>query len=103
MESYFNVRDGVVLVGMVDFATTVNHRYSVVSHVQIDFCKGCGMFAIHPWDQFAPLDTNGLVEIGTEASAQNRRSVLSLNTRCLTALGGCANIAELIQQFGSKP
>jgi len=106
MKSYFFVRDGVVLGSMVDYITTVNDRYNVVSHVQIDFCKGCQTFAIHPWDQSSPLDTNGLVEIGNEASAQNRRTVLSLNTHCLTKLGGCDSIADLLptvwQQTASR-
>ena len=106
MKSYFSVRDGVVLGNMVDYTTTINNRYNVVSHVQIDFCKGCQTFAIHPWDQSSPLDTNGLVEIGSEASAQNRRTVLSLNTRCLTKVGGCDSIADLLptvwQQTASK-
>ncbi|HWY57048.1 MAG TPA: hypothetical protein VNZ03_21455 [Terriglobales bacterium] len=96
LKSYFWVRDGLVLEAMVDYTTTVNHRYSVVSHVQIDFCKGCQTFAIHPWNESSPLDTNGLVEIGREASAQNRRTVLSLNTRCLTKLGGCDSVADLL-------
>lgn len=96
MESYFYVRNGVVWGSMVDYTTMVNHRYTVVSHVQIDFCNGCQVFAIHPWDESSPLDTNGLVEIGKEASAQNRRTVLSLNTRCLTKLGGCDSVAELL-------
>jgi hypothetical protein len=106
MKSYFSVRDGVVLGNMVDYTTTINNRYNVVSHVQIDFCKGCQTFAIHPWDQSSPLDANGLVEIGSEASAQNRRTVLSLNTRCLTKVGGCDSIADLLptvwQQTASK-
>jgi hypothetical protein len=96
MKSYFSVRDGVVSGNMVDYTTTVNDRYNVVSHVQIDFCKGCQMFAVHPWDQSSPLDTNGIVEIGKEASAQDRRTVLSLNTSCLTKLGGCGSIADLL-------
>ena len=96
IESYFWVRNGMVLENMVNYTTKVNHRYSVVSHVQIDFCKGCQHFAIHPWDQSSPLDTNGLVEIGNEASGQNRRTALSLNTRCLTTLGGCNSVADLL-------
>jgi hypothetical protein len=106
MESYFWVRNGMVLGNMVNYTTKVNHRYSVVSHVQIDFCKGCQTFAIYPWDQSSPLDTNGLVEIGNEASAQNRRVVLSLNTRCLTTFGGCNSVADLLptvwQQTANK-
>jgi len=96
MESYFLVRDGTVLGDMVNYSTTVNQRYTVVAHVQIDFCRGCQMVAIHPWDQSSPLDTNGLVEIGNEASPHNRRTVLSLNTACLTRIGGCHSVADLL-------
>jgi hypothetical protein len=95
LKSYFWVRDGLVWGTMVDYATMVNHRYTVV-HVQIDFCTGCQTFAIHPWGQSSPLDTNGLVGIGKESSAQNRHTVLSLNTRCLTQLGGCDSVADLL-------
>ncbi len=96
----------MVLENMVNYTTKVNHRYNVVSHVQVDFCKGCQTFAIHPWDESSSLDTNGLVVIGNEASAQNRRTVLALNTRCLTKLGGCDSIAALLptvwQQTANK-
>ena len=106
MKAYFSVRDGMVLGSMLDYTTTVSRHYNVVSHVQIDFCKGCRMFAIHPWNQSSPMDTNGLVEIGNEASAQNKRIALSLNTRCLTELSGCASVADLLptvwQQTANK-
>ena len=96
MESHFWTRDGVVLTNMVDYTTTVNRRYRIVSHVQIDFCKDCQTFAIHPWGAASPLDTNGIVEIGNKASAESRRTVLSLNTGCLTKLGGCQSVADLL-------
>jgi hypothetical protein len=106
MKSYFGVRNGVVLGTMTDYSTTVDHRYNVVSHVQVDLCKGCQTFAIHPWDESSPLETNGLVEIGKEASDQDRHKVLSLNTRCLTKFGGCDSIADLLpavwQQTANK-
>jgi hypothetical protein len=96
MESHFWTRDGVVLNNMVDYTTTVNRHYRIVSHVQIDFCKGCQTFAIDPWGATSPLDTNGIVEIGNKASAESRRTVLSLNTGCLTKLGGCQSVADLL-------
>jgi len=103
LKAYFWVRDGLVLGTMVDYTTTVNHRYSVVSHVQIDFCKGCQSFSIHPWGESSPLDTNGIVEIGKEAPAQNRRTVLSLNTGCLAKLGGAIPLLICFRPCGSKP
>jgi hypothetical protein len=74
----------------------VKHRHRIVSHVQIDFCKGCGYIAVHPWDAASPLDTNGLVQIGNESSAQRLRTVLSLNTDCFTKYDGCRSVAGLL-------
>jgi len=96
IKSYFWVKNGLVDGTMVDYTTTINRRYSVVSHVQIDLCTGCQTFAIHPWDNSSPLDTNGIVEIGKEASAQNIRTVLSFDTRCLSKFGGCESVADLL-------
>jgi hypothetical protein len=96
MESHFWVRNGVVLMNMLNYTTTVNRRNTVVSHVQIDFCGDCQSFSIHSWDAASPLDTNGIVEIGSAVSAQSRRTVLSLNTDCLTKLNGCQSVADLL-------
>ena len=48
MQSYFRTKDGVISGNMLDCATTVNRRYPIASHVQIDFCKGCEYIAVHP-------------------------------------------------------
>jgi hypothetical protein len=96
LQSYFWTRDGVVLENMLNYTTTVNHRYRIVTHVQIDFCKGCGYLGVHPWDAASPLDTNGLVQIGNGSSAQSLRSVLSLNTDCFTKYNGCQSVADLL-------
>jgi len=96
MRSYFWTRDGVVLRNMLDYTTTVNHQHRIVIHVQIDLCKDCQMVAVHPWDSASPLDTNGLIEIGSAASLQSRRTMLSVNTSCLTTFGGCQNVADLL-------
>lgn len=95
MKSYFWVKQGLVLSVMVDYRT-VGRRNSVVSHVQIDFCAGCQTFAVDPWGISSPLGTNGMVEIGKEASAQNIRKVLSLDTRCMTKFGGCQSVGDLL-------
>jgi len=96
LQSYLWTKNGVVLENMLNYATTVKHRHRIVSHVQIDFCKGCGYIAVHPWDAASPLDTNGLVQIGSESSAQSLRTVLSLNTGCLTKYDGCQSVADLL-------
>jgi len=96
IKAYFSVKHGLVIGTMVEYTAMVGRRHSVVSHVQIDFCAGCQMFDIHPWGNSSPLDTNGLVEIGKEASAQNIRMVLSFETRCMTKFGGCETVADLL-------
>jgi hypothetical protein len=96
LQSYFWTRDGVLLENMLNYTTTVNRDHRVVSHVQIDFCKGCRYLSVHPWDAASPLDTNGLVQIGNESSAQSLRTVLSLNTDCFTKYDGCRSVSDLL-------
>ena len=96
MKSQFWVRDGIVLINALTYSITVNRRNTVVSHLQIDFCNECQTFAIHPWDASSPLDTNGIVEIGSKVSAPSRRTVLSLNTGCLITLSDCRSVADLL-------
>ena len=96
MSSRFYVRGDVVLGNMVDYITVLDHRHSIVAHVQIDLCSECQTFAIHPWSESSALDTNGLVEIGSQTSAQHIRTVLLLDTACLTSLGGCKTVADLV-------
>jgi hypothetical protein len=96
MQSYFWTRDGVVVRNMLNYTTAVNRRYRIFSHVQIDFCKGCQIVDVHPWGGASRLDTNGLIEIGSDASDQSLRTVLSINTGCLTRFGGCHSVADLL-------
>jgi len=95
MKSVFDVRDGVVSSNMVDYTTTVHDRQSIVTHVAIDYCKTCDSFSLHPWEA-SPLGTNGLVVVGSASSAEKRRYVLSLDTRCMTKRAGCSTVAELL-------
>ncbi len=95
MQAYFRVRHGAVLGEMLNYTTQVEHRYSVVTHVQTDICDTCQAFAIDPWIESSPVNTNGVVEIGSKTPASSRRAVLSLNTRCLTQ-GGCVTVADLL-------
>lgn len=95
LRSQFWLRDGVVYENMLDYMTTVHHRYNVVVHAAIGF-EDDPYYAIHPWDASAPSDTNGLAHISRELSNAKKQSVLGLNTSCLTKIGGCTTIAELL-------
>jgi hypothetical protein len=95
LRSYFWTRDGVVLVNMLIYMTTVGWDHRIVGHVQIDFCN-CRYIAVHPWDAASPLQTNGLVQIGNSSSPQTLRSLLSLNANCFTKYNGCRSVADLL-------
>jgi len=95
LQSYFVTRDGVVLVNMLNYTTTVNRDHRVVSHVQIDFCN-CRYISVHPWDAASPLDTNGLVIIGNGSSPQSLSTVLSLDANWFTKYNGCQSVADLL-------
>jgi len=95
MRSRFNVRDGLATGNLLDYKTTGRKR-SIVAHVQINLCKTCDSFSLHPWNDASPLDTNGLVEIGSASSAEKKRRVLSFDLNCMTKHGGCSTVAELL-------
>lgn len=78
MKSQFDLRDGAVIQNMVDYSTNVRDERSIVTHVQIDFCKRCDAFSLHPWE-VSSTNTNGLVEIGSASSGDKKRWVLSLD------------------------
>jgi hypothetical protein len=96
IRTYFWTRDGVVVGSMTDFTVNPHRRRAIVTHVQIDYCDECQSFSIHPWGHSSELGTNGLVEIGNQASAKNKQTALSLRTDCLIKLGGCDTIADLL-------
>lgn len=87
----------------MDYTTVVDHRHSIVTHVQIDLCSECQTFDIHPWSESSELDTNGLVEIGSQTAAQSIRSVLLLNTACLASLAGAKPSLICYRPFGGEP
>lgn len=101
LRSQFLVRNGVVYENMLDYMTTVHHRYNVVAHAAIGFSDD-PYYAVHPWDAVAPLDTNGLAHISRELSNAKKQSVLGLDTSCLTKIGGCTTIAELLPSIWQR-
>ncbi len=80
---------------MLDFTTRVHNRYSIVVHAQTDF-KDADEFYLHPWGDSTPMDTNGLVAITAGAPLEKKRIALALNVSCLTKIGGCSTVADLL-------
>lgn len=101
LKSYFWLRDGSLVTHMLDYTTVVEHHYSVIAHVQTDFCGTCQAFAIDPWAGVAPSKANGLVSVGNKTPASSKRTVFSLNTRCLTRRG-CVSVADLLPTVWAK-
>jgi hypothetical protein len=101
LQSSFWVRGDVVQEHMLDYLTSVGHRYNVVAHIQTDFCESCRAFAIDPWTESSPWNSNGMVEIGIKSTSSSRPAVFALNTRCLTQ-GGCNSVADLLPTVWAK-
>lgn len=95
LRSQFWLQNGAVYENMLDYMTIVHHRNHVVAHASIGFSEDA-YFAVHPWDASAPLDTNGLAHISAVLSNAKKQTVLALNTGCLTRIGGCTTIADLL-------
>jgi hypothetical protein len=96
LKTSFWASNGVVNGSVTDFTITPHRGNSLAIHVQIDFCDdNCRWFAIHPWYS-SSLDANGMVEIGQQSSANSKQVALSLNTNCLSKLGGCESVADLL-------
>ena len=99
MSSSFSVYDGIVghnIVGhnLVDYMVTDGKKFNVTTHVQINYWNGDNSFDVDPWGNAAPANTNGLVMIGYASSPEDKRRVLSFDTRCMARMRGCNTVAE---------
>jgi hypothetical protein len=95
LRSEFWMRNDIVYENMLDYTTTVHGRYTIVAHSAIGYNEDA-YFSVHPWDASAPLDTNGFAHISAALSDSQKQTVLALDTGCLTKIGGCTSIAELL-------
>jgi hypothetical protein len=95
LQSSFYLSGGVVREDRLDYLTQVDVHHSVVAHVQVEYCPTCQSFSIDPWAGSAPLQSNGIVEIGAELPESSKLVALSLDTTCLVR-SGCSSIADLL-------
>jgi hypothetical protein len=95
LKSNFWVRNGEVFENMLDYTTTVHHRSTITVHSAIQFGEG-SFFFLHPWDDSTSVDTNGLATISSGSTDLKKQAVLALNTSCVTRMGGCTTVAELL-------
>ena len=95
LKSNFWLRNGVVEENMWDYLTTLSNRQNVTAHGAVQFDRGC-IFYLDPWSDSSPLTSNGLATISPDCIRAEKQAVLGLNADCLTKLGGCKSIADLI-------
>lgn len=88
-------RDGILSASILHFTSSANSRHSIVAHVYIQ--EGTGLeFALHPWEESTPADTNGIVDVRPESLKIHEQTVLGFDTECLTGHHGCMSVAELL-------
>jgi len=95
------LRDGILSAVILDFTSTANLDHTIVAHVYIQEGRG-REFDLHPWDNSSPADTNGIVGVRPESLKAHERTVLGLDTSCLTRHRGCRSIAELLPTVWSQ-
>jgi hypothetical protein len=93
LRSSFWARNGVIESNLLEFWTHSHDRW-VLFYVEVKYCHQCDSFVVVPWNDTRPPVT-GSVEIGSSSTTGMKGIALSLNTRCLTRLGGCATIADV--------
>ncbi len=95
LQSSFLVRNDLIEQNLLDYTTTVRNREHVTAHAAVVFEQGC-VFSLDPWEDSSPTNSNGLADIAQACPGAEKRAVLNLNVSCLTMLGGCSTIADLI-------
>jgi len=95
LQSHFWVRNGLLYENLLDYMTTVSNRKNVTAHAAVQFEEGC-VFSLDPWEDSSPTNSNGLADIGPHCPDAEKQAVLDLNVACLTKLGGCRSIADLV-------
>lgn len=92
--------NGILVSTFLDFTSSANEHHSVVSHVFIQGSDGPEArnleFDLDPWEENAPADTNGIVDVSPESFRVHESTVLGFDTRCLIKHRGCLTVAELL-------
>jgi len=97
LDVWYTVYKGSLLNAMLEYRTALPGSNSPVLHVQQGMCaRGCGVrFDVNPHGTSQQM-WNGLVEFDTRATPQQRDAALALNLDCLTRIGGCKDIVDLL-------
>src|SRR5262249_32217795 len=91
----FRVHEGVVYENRLDYTTTLSGGKSVTAHAAVPLEDSC-VFDIDPWNSSSAVSSNGIASITPSCSSAEKEADLEINTACLTRLGGCRSIADLV-------
>jgi hypothetical protein len=108
LNARFDLLNRSISAAVVEYRSAQWKGESPVVHVQTDFCPAistCGsvdFFYVNPWSlSSAPERWNGIVEMGVSTTPELQRAALSFNSKCLTSVRGCTDIAQLLPSVWS--
>ena len=103
MKVWFTVWKGSLVFALVEYRVALKRPNSPVVHVQVGMCaKGCGVrFDVDPHGT-TQQTWNGIVEVDTRATSQQRDAALALNLACLARIAGCDDISELLPTIWAR-
>ena len=85
----------------IEYTSAIFHANSPIVNVQEGFCAIGTMppsdsFYLNPHGRDQSPVWNGMVDFGQAAKQNQKQAALALNLDCLTTLGGCKDISELL-------
>jgi hypothetical protein len=100
---WYNVYKTSLTFAMVEYRVALPRGNSPVVHVQVGMCAhGCGVrFDVSPHGVSQQM-WNGIAEVGTRATRQERDAAFALNLDCLTSMGRCTDISDLLPTVWSR-
>jgi hypothetical protein len=98
LSARFDIMGTSLTVVMLEYRCAQSSAKSPVVTVQTDFWGSPDThFYLNPWAPTSGPDRwNGIVEMGFATDPELKKAALSLNLDCLTRMGGCIDIAELL-------
>jgi hypothetical protein len=103
MHIWFTLYKGSLVWAMLEYRVALTGPNSPVVHVQQGMCAhGCGVrFDVNPHGTTQQM-WNGLVEFDTRATSQQRNAALALDLGCLTRIGGCKDLIDLLPTLWTR-
>jgi hypothetical protein len=94
----FTLRNDVLGAALIEYRSAQTNATSPVAHLQADFSctEPCDYVYVHPWNKPTSERWNGVLQLGRAANPALMSKAFSLNTTCLTKIGGCSDLAELL-------